>query len=118
MHPRQISLLYLSLLLFSFTTTGVSFARGALLGGYRPIKNLNDQHVIEIAQFAVTEHNKEDGTDLEFKKVVKGESQVVAGTNYRLVIAAMNGADLGDYEAVVYERPWENYRKLTSFEKV
>ncbi|KAJ4825669.1 hypothetical protein Tsubulata_045059 [Turnera subulata] len=38
--------------------------------------------VIELARFAVNEHNKQEGKHLEFKKVLSAKSQVVAGTNY------------------------------------
>ncbi|GAB4826495.1 hypothetical protein Ancab_033391 [Ancistrocladus abbreviatus] len=118
MYPRQLSVLFLSLLLLYFTVSGVCAGRAAVVGTYRPIKDLNDPHLIEIAMFAVAEHNKEEQMDLEYTKIVKGESQVVAGINYRLVIAAKDSADLGNYEAVVYERTWEHYRSLTSFKKV
>ncbi|KAF1895344.1 hypothetical protein Lal_00043990 [Lupinus albus] len=88
----------------------------ALVGGWTPIENINDPHVKEIADFAVTEHNKESGTKLKLESVVKGESQVVSGTNYRLVLVASDGSTAKNYQAVVYEKPWQHYRKLTSFE--
>jgi len=92
----------------------------ALPGGYSPIKDLNDPHVIEIANFAVTEYDKQKGTDLKFEKVVKGESQVVAGTNYRLTISAIHGSESkpDSYEAIVYEKPSEHFKKLVSFTHV
>ncbi|XP_074270288.1 cysteine proteinase inhibitor 1-like [Silene latifolia] len=92
--------------------------RGALVGGYSPIKNIHDAHVQEIAKYAVSEHNKKSGDKLTYQKTVKGESQVVAGTNYRLEIIAKNGAAVGNYQAVVYEKVWESYRSLTSFHAV
>ncbi|PNX86985.1 cysteine proteinase inhibitor [Trifolium pratense] len=85
-----------------------------LLGGYSPIKNLNDPHVIDIAKFAVTEFNKQIGATLKFDKVIKGESQVVAGTNYRLIITTSNSVP-NTYQAIVYENPGEHVRNLTSF---
>ncbi|EHA8586682.1 cysteine proteinase inhibitor 1 [Cocos nucifera] len=90
----------------------------ALLGGWQPIKNVNDAHVQEIAKFAVSEHNKLANTRLAFSKVVKGETQVVSGINYRLVVEAKNGGTTAKYEAVVWEKAWEGFRKLTSFEPV
>nr|DAD39254.1 TPA_asm: hypothetical protein HUJ06_013577 [Nelumbo nucifera] len=54
--------------------------------GWIPIKDLSDQHIIhELAEFAVTEHNKEANSNLMPQRVIQGESQVVAGTNYRLI---------------------------------
>ena len=84
----------------------------------RPIKDLNSAKVQEVAQFAVSEHNKQANDKLQYQKVVRGHTQVVAGTNYRLVIAAKDGAVLGNYEAFVWDKPWEQFRNLTSFQKV
>lgn len=90
----------------------------AMAGGWRQIKDLNAPEVQEAAQFAVTEYNKEAATNLEYQRVANGETQVVDGTNYRLVIAAKDGAISGNYEAVVWVKPWAHYRNLTSFRKV
>ncbi|XP_058771917.1 cysteine proteinase inhibitor 5-like [Vicia villosa] len=86
-----------------------------LVGGYNPITNINDPHVIEIAKFAVTQYDKQSGVKLKFKKVIKGESRVVAGINYRLTLSAGEGWVSKIYEAVVWEKPWLHFRNLTSF---
>ncbi|KAK4381024.1 Cysteine proteinase inhibitor 1 [Sesamum angolense] len=88
--------------------------------GWKPIDSPKDPKVVEIANFAVTEHNKEARTALAFESVVKGDTQVVAGTNYRLVIAAKNGsaADSKQYRAFVWDKPWQKFRKLLSFEEI
>lgn len=92
---------------------------GKALGGWTPIKDFNDPHVQEIAQFAVSEHNKQANSALALGKVVKGETQVVSGTNYRLVLSASDGSGASaKYEAVVWEKPWEKFRQLTSFKKL
>ncbi|CAK8564448.1 unnamed protein product [Lathyrus sativus] len=85
------------------------------LGGYSPITNINDPHVIEVAKFAVTQYDKQSGAKLKFNKVIKGESQVVAGTNYRLTLSAGVGSVSKIYEAVVWEKSWLHFRNLTSF---
>ncbi|CAO2842434.1 unnamed protein product [Amaranthus hypochondriacus] len=102
-------------LLVAISAVSASRKRDAVVGGYRSIKDLNDPYVQDVAKFAVTEHNKEGKDHLELVKIVKGESQVVAGTNYRLTIAAN---DSHQYEAVVYDKPWQHYRSLTSFTPV
>ncbi|XP_039170039.1 cysteine proteinase inhibitor 1-like [Eucalyptus grandis] len=89
-----------------------------LVGGWEPIKNLNDPYVQEIAKFAIKTHNDQAKTGLVLEKVVKGETQVVAGTNYKLVVAAKDGADTKNFEAVVWDKPWEHFRSLTSFKPV
>lgn len=109
----------LSLLVFVVLFyAAVAQRKGALVGGWRPIKDPKDAHVQEIGEFAVTEHNKQAKAVLKFQKVVRGETQVVSGTNYRLVVAAVDGAASNNYEAVVWEKPWEGFRNLTSFQRV
>ncbi|KAK3218845.1 hypothetical protein Dsin_012815 [Dipteronia sinensis] len=89
-----------------------------LLGGWSPIKDLSDPHVKEIAEFAVAEYNKQSKDGLVLKSLVSGETQVVSGMNYRLVVVAAKKAATNHYEAVVWEKSWLNYRNLTSFKLV
>ncbi|KAJ1697388.1 hypothetical protein LUZ63_005900 [Rhynchospora breviuscula] len=88
-------------------------------GGWKPIENITDPHVQEIGNYAVSEHNRQSGDNLEFLGVMSGEKQVVAGTNYRLVLEASDEeGNVASYQAVVYERVWEGYRELNSFNHV
>ncbi|PRQ28261.1 putative Cystatin domain-containing protein [Rosa chinensis] len=89
-----------------------------LAGGWKPIKDINGPHVKEIAEFVVSEYNKKSGKKLEFQSVMKGETQVVAGENYRLVIAVKGNLAAAKYEGVVYEKIWEHTRELLSFDQV
>ncbi|XP_038680936.1 cysteine proteinase inhibitor 1-like [Tripterygium wilfordii] len=88
------------------------------VGGYFPIKDLEDPYVIGIAEFAISEYNKMAMTNLELISILKGEEQVVAGKNYKLVLAATDGLVTGNYLTIVYDRPWEHYRSLTEFSKL
>ncbi|XP_038894857.1 cysteine proteinase inhibitor 1 [Benincasa hispida] len=113
MNSRSASLFLILLLPL---LSAVVARKGALLGGWKKIDDVNDPHVQEIAMFAVTEYNKQSkGVTIEFKSVVSGETQVVSGINYRLVIDAKRGESVGKYRAMVWEKPWENSKKLTSF---
>ncbi|XP_047171215.1 cysteine proteinase inhibitor 1-like [Vigna umbellata] len=103
-------LLLLSLILVSYATR----SEGAL-GGWEPIKDVKEQHVVEIAVYAVSEYDKRSGAKLKLVSVLKGETQVVAGTNYRLVLKTKGGSAATNYEAVVWEKPWLNFKNLTSF---
>ncbi|XP_009386947.2 cysteine proteinase inhibitor 1 [Musa acuminata AAA Group] len=87
-------------------------------GGWTPV-DVNNPHVHDIAVFAVSEHNKEAKEPLTLENVVQAQSQVVAGVNYKLLLVAKNekGASAG-YEAMVWEKEWENFRKLTSFKRL
>ncbi|TYI23699.1 hypothetical protein ES332_A06G182800v1 [Gossypium tomentosum] len=106
-------LLSLSLLFLPFIFSNAE--KGHLFGGRTPIKDIKDPHVMEIAEFAVDEYNKQSNSSLILQKVVKGETQVVAGINYRLVLKAKNGSMAKKYQAVVWEKSWLNFRNLTSF---
>ncbi|KAK8478711.1 hypothetical protein V6N11_057310 [Hibiscus sabdariffa] len=75
--------------------------------GWTPIKNISDPHVIEIAEFAVKENNMQLGLSLELKAVLRGTTQVVSGTNYRLLLKVTDGTSAKLYYAVVFEKAWE-----------
>ncbi|KAK4373632.1 hypothetical protein RND71_009016 [Anisodus tanguticus] len=101
-----------------FHTSAVHGSRKeALVGGWKPITNLTDPVVVGIGQFAVDEHNLHAMTKLKFQQVTKGESQVVAGINYRVTITAEDGDSPPPhhYLAVVLDKPQQKYRNLTSF---
>jgi len=87
-----------------------------IVGGWKPIKNVNDPHIQEIGRWAVAEHVKQASDGLVFSKVVSGEEQIVAGTNYKLVIQATRGGSGKSvtYGAVVYEK-LDKTRQLLSF---
>ncbi|KAG8385839.1 hypothetical protein BUALT_Bualt03G0086900 [Buddleja alternifolia] len=119
---RSLLLVLLSVLVFSFSSCEASH----FLGGWDPIHKLNDPLVVEIAKFAVAEHNKQAKAALEFVTVVKGETELVAGLNYKLIISAKDGGAAApaaaaltkNYEAVVYDVPWGKERELTSFKEI
>ena len=91
---------------------------GAKAGGWKPIEDLSDPQVKEVAKFAVSEYNKQSKAALRLKSIVKGETQVVAGINYRLDLAVANGSATERYEAIVWDKPWLHYRNLTSFKPI
>ncbi|GAU23848.1 hypothetical protein TSUD_380100 [Trifolium subterraneum] len=71
---------------------------------------VNDPHVTDIVNFAVTEFNKRISiyiSKLKLVKVINGESQVlVGGFNYNLTISASQRfTHIHNYEAVVLEKP-------------
>ncbi|MFX6532881.1 cystatin domain-containing protein [Acinetobacter baumannii] len=109
---------FLFALLFISILYDASAALGARTGGYQPIKSLNSAQVVEIAKFAVKEHNSQSKSALVYVAVVNGQYQVVAGTNYKLVISAKDGVKENKYEAVVWDKPWMKFRELTSFEEI
>ncbi|BAT77323.1 hypothetical protein LR48_Vigan01g324600 [Vigna angularis] len=107
----------LILLMFVLFASAVA-RKDNMSGGWSPITNINDPHVKEIADYAVTEYVKRSGHKLKLEKVLKGEIQVVAGLNYRLTLAAADGSSSNNYEAIVWEKAWQHFRNLTSFTPV
>ncbi|KAF8030298.1 hypothetical protein BT93_E2677 [Corymbia citriodora subsp. variegata] len=68
-----------------------------------------------IKEFTAKGENAEAKTGLVLQKVVKGETQVVLGANYMLVIEAKDGVETKNYEALVWDNPGEHFRHLLSF---
>lgn len=89
------------------------------MGGVRdaPAGRENDLETIELARFAVAEHNKKANAMLEFERLVKVRQQVVAGTMYYFTVEVKEpGGGKKAYEAKVWEKPWEKFKQLQSFE--
>uniref|UniRef100_A0A453FR39 Cysteine proteinase inhibitor n=1 Tax=Aegilops tauschii subsp. strangulata TaxID=200361 RepID=A0A453FR39_AEGTS len=55
---------------------------------------------------------------LEFENVVKLKKQIVAGTMHFITIRVTEGGAKKLYEAKVWEKPWENFKKLEEFKPV
>ncbi|MCD7447615.1 hypothetical protein HAX54_032233 [Datura stramonium] len=100
----------------------VSDAQGGrkevIVGGWKRITDVTAPEIVEIGKFAVDEHNKKAKTNLIFQKIIKGESQVVEGINYRLVITAKDGDSPHNYFAEVWDKPGKKSRSLTYFEEL
>ncbi|KAL6853516.1 hypothetical protein ACP4OV_019545 [Aristida adscensionis] len=93
---------------------------GPIVGGIHdvPAGRENDLSTIELARFAVDEHNKKANALLQFEKIVKVKQQVVAGTMHYFTIEAKDGENKKLYEAKVWEKPWENFKELQEFKPV
>ncbi|KAG7532329.1 Cystatin domain [Arabidopsis thaliana x Arabidopsis arenosa] len=115
MTSKVVFILLLSLVVLLLPLYASAAAR---VGGWSPISNVTDPQVVEIGEFAVSEYNKRSESELKFETVVSGETQVVAGTNYRLTVAANDGGARKNYLAIVWDKPWMKFRNLTSFEPV
>ncbi|XP_066385211.1 cysteine proteinase inhibitor 8-like [Miscanthus floridulus] len=89
--------------------------RGAMLALVNDSDFHGDPHIQELGRWAVSEYDTAASDSLVFSKVVSGEEQVVAGTNYKLIIEATKGAGKNaTYGAAVYEE-WTKTRQLLSF---
>lgn len=90
-----------------------AIGRAPLAGGYRTAEDTRES--ASTAAFAAREESRRTGTPIRVVKVLKSETQVVAGTNFRLRIAAQrNGASTETAEALVF-RDLGGKRHLTSW---
>ncbi|KAL8510454.1 hypothetical protein ACS0TY_017317 [Phlomoides rotata] len=116
--PRSILFMFLLVLVLALSILGPVVG---LFGIWEPINDPNTSIVVKFAHFAVAEHNKEAGTALVLKRVVKAESnaeilQNVLHVDYRLTISAVDGAAAPKtYQAILHDRPEEYVLKLTHF---
>ncbi|KAK1395502.1 Cysteine proteinase inhibitor 5 [Heracleum sosnowskyi] len=116
MAPKfHIFLLLLSLSFVPGQFHDITVGRKVLVGQWLPIKNPKEAIVQEIGKFAVTTYNQDNQQKLVYQNVTRGQTQVVAGTNYRLTIAAKDNGTANHYEAIVFDQPWTHTRNLTSF---
>ncbi|GFP99821.1 cysteine proteinase inhibitor 6 [Phtheirospermum japonicum] len=121
--PLAILTIWIAFYLFQVAASAAVIGGSKILGDWKPIKNLTDPSVVKIANFAVAEHNQQPkATKLEFVSITKGERQVVAGFNYKLLISAKeSGAESTEpdyYSTTVYERIGGKLMKLISFQKL
>ncbi|CAA7395479.1 unnamed protein product [Spirodela intermedia] len=83
-------------------------------GEWTRIKKVDEYHVQGIARFAVSEHNKQTGEDLEYVRIYRG---YVDGPFYKLLIQATDDVKARRYEAVVRDRLWNKPKELIYFRR-
>ncbi|KAK2431538.1 cysteine proteinase inhibitor [Trifolium repens] len=115
---RFQSVVVIFVVLFALVATNEAH----LSAKFHPI-NITDPYVIGLANFAVTEYNKQitTTTKLKFEKLIYGESQFLlmgVGRYYRLTLPANNGSASNNYRADVMVRPLLHFKGLISFEKL
>uniref|UniRef100_A0A0A0KIY5 Cystatin domain-containing protein n=1 Tax=Cucumis sativus TaxID=3659 RepID=A0A0A0KIY5_CUCSA len=88
-------------------------------GGYTPVKDPQSLRMKELAEWAVEEYNKKEGTHLRFVCILVCESQIVEGVNYRFILRVKDENDNeGNYEAIVWEKTWEHFKGLVYFKQL
>ncbi|KAF7075876.1 hypothetical protein CFC21_080609 [Triticum aestivum] len=88
-----------------------------MYGGIEDWPGAENDLGVDLARFAVSEHNSNTNALLEFQKVVKVKQQVVEGMMYYITIEVDEGWAKKLYEAKVWDRPWldSNPRQLSEF---
>lgn len=88
---------------------------GPIGGDFSPI-DVEDAEVREIAKFATAAiASSRNSGPLRVTKIVKAESQAVAGTNYKLTLELNQLVSEGDIvcDVVVFDQPWTDTRILS-----
>lgn len=111
MKHRFQHLLPLATIAIVFTLAAAVSAQ--MVGGYRSIAK-TDETVLSAATFAVAAQADKTQSEIELLDVIKAESQLVAGMNYRLCLEVSAGAGPSYVQAVVYVDLKRNPR-LTSW---
>src|SRR5476649_2173112 len=103
------------LIALGFVVTSSGFGQGRpTLGGFRDIETINEG-AVAAANFAVAAQSEATEMDYQLVDISKAESQVVAGTNYRLCLeVSANGSDSSFVQAIVAYDLQRNYH-LTSW---
>ena len=112
-HSRRVVLLGAStrsLRILAATANGPAIAEteAKAPGAFTDVPDvINNDHVQIIGNWAVEEHNKEAHDSVKFVEVVKAQTQIVDGTNYKLFI---DGKDIegnaATYLVVVYVKAY------------
>ena len=84
-----------------------SFNRPILVGGYSDRNKRVPPHIDALV--------KRSHPELRFATILNVQSQVVAGTNYKITYKGLRN-DL--YQAVVFEQPWTRTLRITSFRRI
>jgi hypothetical protein len=72
----------------------------------------------DAARFAVDQHNRNQGTALEFKRVLKSKRQVVTGILHDLILETVDAGKKSLYNAKVWVKPWEDFKSVVEFRQV
>ena len=104
-----------ALIVFGLVFASDSFSQvRPLLGGYKSLDTTN-AGAVEAANFAITAQSEKDEVEYELGGIAKAESQVVAGTNYRLCLdVSANGGD-GSYVQAIVSVDLQKTFRLTSW---
>lgn len=100
----------------------------AIPGGLKriPKENIGDPRLKLMAEFAVSMYNLRTHKKLVVERVIRGETQMVEGQNYQLVVLAKDGSlpnstagfNHAHYELSVCEQSWKDLWKLNSFRQL
>ncbi|KAJ9544077.1 hypothetical protein OSB04_023784 [Centaurea solstitialis] len=113
------SLIIATLLLSVFFEVGVCRERRLLSDDVKEIPIVEGGEQEELARMAIDEHNKKEGTSIEFVRLVAVKEQVVDGKMFYITFEANEADKVKLYEAIVLVIPWQNnLKKVEVFKPV
>ncbi|KAF3781688.1 Cystatin-1 [Nymphaea thermarum] len=118
---KMVVLTYLMLLVFHpDTATAMDTPGGISDSGSDGDDRTHDLEIIELAIFAVEQFCLQTpAAPIKFSRVVTARTQVVAGIIYYLVIEAVdNKGEIEQFEAMIWVKPWENFRQIVEFKQI
>ncbi|KAL3366981.1 hypothetical protein AABB24_011614 [Solanum stoloniferum] len=87
-------------------------------GGIINVPNPNKTEFQELARFAIQDYNKKQNAHLEFVENLNVKEQVVAGTMYYITLAATDAGKKKIYEAKIWVKEWEDFKKVVEFKLI
>ncbi|KAG5602690.1 hypothetical protein H5410_034060 [Solanum commersonii] len=90
----------------------------AKLGGIINVPFPNNPEFLDLARFAVQDFNKKENAHLEFVENLNVKEQLVAGMLYYITLAAIDAGKKKIYEAKIWFKEWENFKKVIEFKLV
>ncbi|KAL0716751.1 hypothetical protein Bca4012_066073 [Brassica carinata] len=88
-------------------------------GRWKRIRNLERDYFVNIAKFAVDEHNKHSKNKLVFIRILEGREQMDTGQRDYFKIGVRNSEDWSEiYEASVFDKEHKNAPILEFFRKI
>ncbi|KAL0650555.1 hypothetical protein Bca4012_093246 [Brassica carinata] len=88
-------------------------------GRWKRIRNLDRDYFVNIAKFAVDEHNRRSKNKLVFIRILEGREQMDTGQRDYFKIGVRNSEDWSEiYEASVFDKEHKNAPILEFFRKI
>uniref|UniRef100_M1CJZ8 Cysteine proteinase inhibitor n=1 Tax=Solanum tuberosum TaxID=4113 RepID=M1CJZ8_SOLTU len=90
----------------------------AKLGGIINVPFPNNPEFQDLARFAVQDYNKKENAHLEYVENLNVKEQLVAGMIYYITLVATDAGKKKIYEAKIWVKVWENFKKVVEFKLV
>lgn len=109
---------FIILFLFFIVATFLSPSMAVLGGTHRVPLPHHTPELHDVAKFAVDQHNSRQNSHFSLVRLISAQKQVVSGVMYYLTVEVETGGLKKLYEAKVWEKAWQNFKSLESFEPV